>query len=105
VGKLPEQPGSFDTFMGLPIHILISHFAVVLIPISAMAVIAVALRTARRKKYAGPLAAANVAMLALTFVTVRAGLNLKLRYRASGDTETPKFNHQTLGNTLLWIMV
>lgn len=105
VGKTPEQPGLFDTFMGLPIHILISHFAVVLIPFSAMAVIAVSLRKAWREKYAGPLAAMNVAMLALTFVTVRAGLNLKVRYRASGDTDTPKFNHETLGQALLWIMV
>jgi fatty acid desaturase len=105
VPKTPEQPGLFDTFMGLPIHILVSHFTVVLVPFSAMAVIAVSLRKAWREKYAGPLAAMNVAMLALTFVTVRAGLNLKLRYRASGDTETPKFNHETLGQTLLWIMV
>jgi hypothetical protein len=105
VPKRPEQPGLFDTFMGLPIHILVSHFAVVLIPFSAMAVIAVSLRKAWREKYAGPLAAMNVAMLALTFITVRAGLNLKVRYRASGDTETPKFNHETLGQTLLWVMV
>jgi hypothetical protein len=105
VGKTVQHPGLFDTFMGLPIHILVSHFTVVLIPISAMATIAVALRKAWREKYAGALAAGNIAMLVLTFVTVRAGLNFKLRYRVSGDTDTPKFSHETFGKTLLWIMV
>lgn len=95
----------FDTFLGLPLHILVSHFVVVLIPLSAMATIAVCLRKAWREKYVMPLAIGNVAMLALTFATVRAGQDLKYRYRAFGDTQTPKFNHEKLGQTLLWIMV
>jgi len=94
----------FNTFMGLPIHILVSHFVVVLIPFSAIATIAIALRKPWREKYAVPLAAVNVAMLALTFVTMRAGEDLKDRYRGLGDTTTPKFDHESLGRTLLWIM-
>jgi uncharacterized membrane protein len=95
----------FDTFMGLPIHVLVSHFVVVLIPLTAVATIAVALRKAWREKYAAPLAAGNVAMLALTFVTMRAGEDLKDRYRGLGDAQTPKFDHEKLGQTLVWIMV
>ena len=91
--------------MGLPVHILVSHFVVVLIPLSAMATIAVALRKDWRDKYAAPLAAGNVAMLALTFVTMRAGQDLKDRYRGLGDVKTPKFSHEKLGMTLVWIMV
>lgn len=95
----------FDTFLDLPTHILVSHFVVVLIPLSALATIAVALRKAWREKYARPLAAGNVAMLALTFVTMRAGEDLRDRYRGLGDAQTPKFDHETLGRTLVWIMV
>lgn len=91
--------------MDLPVHVLVSHFVVVLIPLGALATIAVALRKPWREKYAGPLAAGNVAVLALTFVTTRAGEDLKDRYRGLGDTQTPKFDHETLGRTLLWIMV
>lgn len=95
----------FDTFMDLPIHILVSHFVVVLIPLTAMATIAVALRKPWREKYARQLAVGNVAMLALTFVTMRAGEDLRDRYRGLGSTTTPKFDHEALGRTLLWIMV
>jgi fatty acid desaturase len=95
----------FDTLTGLPGHILAAHFAAVLIPLSAIATIAVALRKPWREKYAGPLAVGNVAMLALTFFTIRAGEHLEGRYRMLGDARTPKFNHEALGRTLLWIMV
>jgi hypothetical protein len=95
----------FDTFMGLPTHILVLHFTVVLVPLSAFATIAVFLRTEWRKKYAGWLAILNVAMLAVTFVTVRAGWDFQHRFRILGDTETPGDNHENLGKALLWIMV
>jgi hypothetical protein len=95
----------FNTFMGLPVHILVSHFVVVLIPITAIATIVIAMRKPWREKFAVPLAVGNVAMLALTFVTMRAGEDLRDRYRGLGDTRTPKFDHEDLGRTLLWIMV
>jgi uncharacterized membrane protein len=95
----------FDTFMSLPTHVLVSHFVVVLIPLTAIATIAIALRKPWRDKYAAPLAIGNVVMLALTFVTMRAGEDLKDRYRALGDAQTPKFDHEKLGQTLVWIMV
>lgn len=93
-----------DTFMGLPSHILVSHFVVVLIPLTAVATIAVCVRKVWREKYVRPLAAVNVAMLALTFFTMRAGEDLKDRYRGLGDAQTPKFDHEKLGQTLVWIM-
>jgi hypothetical protein len=95
----------FDKFLGLPTHILVLHFTVVLVPIVALVTIAVFLRPTWRKRWAGWVAILDVAMLALTFVTVRAGWDLESRYRVEGDTETPGFNHETLGKALLWIMV
>ncbi|MGQ0843409.1 MAG: DUF2231 domain-containing protein [Sporichthyaceae bacterium] len=95
----------FDTFTGLPTHVLVSHFAVVLIPIGATATIAVALRKPWREKYAGRLALGNIGLLAIAFVTLRAGEDLMDRYRELGDAQTPKFDHESLGRTLVWIML
>jgi hypothetical protein len=95
----------FDKFLGLPTHILVLHFTVVLVPLVALVTIAVFLRATWRKRWVGWVAILDVAMLALTFVTVRAGWDLESRYRVEGDTDTPGFNHETLGKALLWIMV
>lgn len=94
----------FDTFTGLPMHILVSHFAVAFIPLGAIATIAVALRRPWREKYAGLLVLGNAALLAMAFVTLRAGEDLMDRYRELGDTNAPKFDHESLGRTLVWIM-
>jgi uncharacterized membrane protein len=95
----------FDTFTGLPLHILVIHFVVVLLPISAFATIGVFVRPTWRRKYGAWIAALNVMMLVLTFVTVRAGEDLKDRYRALGDTQTPKDHHEGLGKALLWVVL
>ena len=95
----------FDTFTGLPMHVLVIHFVVVLVPLSAMATIAVFLRPAWRERYAAPVAALNVAMLVLTFVTVEAGWDLQSRYRKLGDTQEPKDHHEGLGKALLIIVL
>jgi|GEM_PF-4197080 len=100
-----EEPGLFDTLTGLPVHVLVLHFTVVLVPISALITIAVFLRKRWHEQFAGRVALWNVAMLALTFVTVRAGVDLRARYRGLGDTQTPKHHHAAYGYTLLWIMV
>ncbi|HZE66568.1 MAG TPA: DUF2231 domain-containing protein [Sporichthyaceae bacterium] len=92
----------FDKFMGLPMHILILHFTVVLVPLVSIATIAVFLWPAWRQKFAGPVAIANVAMLALTFVTVRAGLKFKDRFQILGDKRTPGFDHERWGKDMLW---
>ena len=95
----------FDTFLGLPLHVLVLHFTVVLVPLSAMATIAVFLRRPWREAYAGRLAAANAAMLVLTFVTVRAGLALQDRYQSIGDSGVPRYDHEDLGKALLWVVL
>src|SRR4051812_31992980 len=71
----------FDTFLGLPLHVLVLHFTVVLVPISAIATTAVFLYRPWRAAYGARMVVGNLAMLALTFVTVRAGLDLQARYR------------------------
>ncbi|HVE26669.1 MAG TPA: hypothetical protein VNC22_14770, partial [Sporichthya sp.] len=67
----------FDSFLGLPLHVLVLHFTVVLVPLGAMATVAVMVRHDWRARFLPHVAAGNVALLALTFVTVRAGLALQ----------------------------
>ncbi len=96
----------FDKFMDLPLHILVLHFAVVLLPMSAMLTAAVFLRSEWRAKFAGLAAALNVGMLALTFVTVQAGEALKDKLNPKGSPNGPPSNdHEEFGRALLWIVL
>jgi hypothetical protein len=93
----------FDSFLGLPLHVLVLHFTVVLVPLGAMATVAVMVRHDWRARFLPHVAAGNVALLALTFVTVRAGLALQ------GDldptrTSVPTHDHEAYGKALLWIV-
>ncbi len=94
----------FDTFMSLPLHVLVLHFAVVLIPMGAAATVAVMLRPAWRDRLAMYVAAGNLALLVLTFVTVRAGYALQEKLDPTKQS-VPTNNHEQLAETLLWIMV
>jgi hypothetical protein len=96
----------FDTFLDLPLHVLVLHFAVVLLPLSATLTAAVFLRPTWRAKFAAPAAALNVGMLVLTFVTVRSGEALKDKLNPSGDPNGPPTgDHEEYAKVLLWIVV
>jgi hypothetical protein len=92
----------FDKFMGLPVHILILHATVVLIPLVGIVTIAALLHPTWRQKFAIPVAGLNVAMLALTWATVKSGEDFKHRFRVQGDTRTPEYDHERWGKDLLW---
>jgi hypothetical protein len=94
----------FDTVFGLPMHVLLVHATVVSLPAAALVSVAVVVRPAWRARFAAGVAALNVAMLALTFVTVRAGLTFFERLDRIGVAEVAK-RHRDLGNILLWIVV
>jgi hypothetical protein len=87
------------------VHVLVLHFTVVLVPITAVATTAVFLYGPWREAYGGRMVVANLVMLALTFVTVRAGLDLENRYRTIGNSAVPRNDHEALGRTLLWIVL
>lgn len=95
----------FDSFMGLPLHVLVLHFTVVLVPIGALAGAAVFLRPAWRSKYAAVAAGVNVALLVLTFVTVRAGYAFQARLNEVTGGSFPVNNHEQWGERLLWVVV
>jgi len=93
----------FDTVFGLPMHVLLVHATVVSLPAAALVSVAVAVRPAWRARFAAGVAVLNVAMLALTFVTVRAGLTFFDRLNL--DRFELAERHRDLGNILLWIVV
>lgn len=66
---LAESSGLFDTFGGLPLHPLVVHFAVVLLPLSALGLIVIVIRPAWAKTFgwlvmAGLLVGAGAAFVA-----------------------------------------
>jgi hypothetical protein len=93
----------FDTFTGLPMHILVLHFAVVLIPLAGLATIAVFLRPQWRAAYGAWVVGFNVLILALTFVTVRSGVAFKHKLNPLNKPKgLPTHHHKEWGQRALW---
>lgn len=95
----------FDTFLGLPLHVLLLHFTVVLIPLVATATAAVLVWRPWRRALGAPLVGVNAGLLVLTFVTVQSGQQLQNRFRRIGDNAVPRDDHETFGRALLWIVL
>ena len=95
----------FDTFMGLPLHVLVLHVTVVLIPLGAVAVAAVFCQPVWRQRYGRVMVGVSLGMLVLAFVTVQAGQELQNRFRRIGDTNVPRDDHEMFGRALLWIVL
>jgi hypothetical protein len=98
----------FDEILGLPIHALVVHASVILIPLAALVGVAF-LRPAWRMPLRWPLVAATALATALLWVTRQTGESLK---ESLGDqlTDTPVGEvvdrHQELGDRLwMWLLV
>jgi hypothetical protein len=84
-----------DTINGLPLHPLIVHAVVVLLPLSALGVIAVAIRPAWLSRYGKlVIAVATASVLAIPLAT-SSGERLAARVGEPGV-------HAELGDTLIW---
>lgn len=91
--------GVFDTIAGLPIHPLVVHAVVVLLPVACLATIAVAVRPAWRR-FAPALAVLNAAVLAGAFAAVQSGESLE--HRVEQFSEPAGLNdHAEWGGRLL----
>jgi len=98
----------FGSFDGLPIHILVNHAAVVLVPLAALIGIAF-LRPAWRMPLRWPLVAAAALSVVTVFVTRRSGEALKdslgdqLKDNAAGELVD---RHEELADRLwIWLLV
>ncbi len=69
----------FDTLLGLPIHPLVVHGVVVLLPLMALVTVLVAVRKSSRERLAWPVVAANLVVAGLAFVAKESGERLQRR--------------------------
>lgn len=93
-----------DTFRGLPVHVLVVHLTVVLLPLMSLVTVAVALRPRWRSSGALWVAVANGALVGLTWATVESGK--LLQGRLSGLTGGPVAQeHGERGELMLWFAI
>ncbi len=86
----------FDTINGIPLHPLVVHGVVVLLPLAVLGTIAIAVRPAWRRTY-GPLVAGLTAIgTVLVVVAIQAGEEFEKGLQI--DVE----RHQELGEGLFW---
>jgi hypothetical protein len=90
-----------STVNGLPAHILLNHFIVVLGPLTALLAILCALWPAARRRLIWLVLLLAVVTLVLTPVTANAGAWLSGRVGSPSPVLT---NHESLGNTLVYIV-
>jgi Ca2+/Na+ antiporter len=87
----------FDTVLGLPVHALVIHGVVVLLPLMAMITAAVAVVPRWRGPAAWPVAVIDAGMVAMTFVARQSGEALQTRL---GDRIAQA--HAALGRNLIF---
>jgi len=89
----------FDTIAGLPVHPLVIHFVVVIVPLAAVGLIVAVVNRAFRRRFASALVGLLVVSVPLAFVAKESGESLAERV---GITE----RHQSLGDIFpLWVTV
>ena len=92
----------FDTVTGLPVHVLVTHAVVVLLPLGALGVVALAAVPRWRRPY-GPLVLATLTVgLVLTPVATESGQRLEQRVNASGVVARQIREHTELGDLVVW---
>lgn len=87
----------FDRILGLPVHVLVIHAVVVLLPLMAVLTVVVAVRGRLRERYCWWVLAGNVVVAGLTLVAKQSGEALQ----ASLGGQVAK-DHAALGNLLPW---
>lgn len=85
----------FDTILGLPVHPLIVHGVVVLLPLMALVTVVVALRQPWREKLAWPVVVLNALVLGMTIAAKQSGEALEQRLVGVDVSE-----HSSWGNRL-----
>jgi uncharacterized membrane protein len=89
----------FDLIAGLPVHPLVIHFVVVIVPLAALGLIVAVINNAFRQRFGFALVLLLVVSVPLSFVAKESGQSLAQRV---GITE----RHQSLGDIFpLWVSV
>ena len=92
----------FDTFRGLPVHALVVHAVVVLVPLGALGVIAIAVVPKWRQRFGVAVLAILTAGLVAVPVATRSGQDLFDRVNASGVVLKQIRHHEDMGKLVIW---
>jgi hypothetical protein len=92
----------FDTILGLPLHALVVHAVVVLVPLSAVGLIAVAVRPAWRHAYLPVVALLATAGLAMVPVATMSGHKLEERIHVGGVIAQRLADHERMGRLVIY---
>lgn len=90
----------FDTFQGLPLHPLVLHATVVLLPLMCVLTVLVAVRPVLRAKYAWWVFGIDTLLVGLVYVTIKSGEYFERALNASANPLVVR--HQHLGHQLIW---
>lgn len=88
----------FDLVNGIPVHPLVVHAIVVLLPLAVLGTIAIAVRPGWRLKYGHLVVAAAAVATVLTPVATSSGEELEKRVGDPGE-------HAELGDQLIWFAI
>jgi hypothetical protein len=88
----------FDEIFGLPVHALVIHASVVLLPLSALCVILLAVIPAWRSRYGIPVLALSTAAVLSVPVAQQSGKWLRDQLNYPPET----FRHGILGDDVIW---
>jgi hypothetical protein len=94
----------FDTVFGLPVHPLVVHAVVVLVPLSALGVIVAALNPVLRDRYGVLVFLVATAGLVAVPVATRSGIALEERLFGSA-IPAAVYDHQRIGSDVLWFVL
>jgi hypothetical protein len=98
-----------ETIYGLPFHVLINHAAVVIVPLAALAVIAIAVVPRWRERYGLLVAGLAVIASITTFITVLSGEDFEESLTENGQlggvVAEKVEQHEAFGNTLRWFVL
>jgi hypothetical protein len=88
----------FDTFRGLPLHVLVLHLTVVAVPVMAVVTAALPWRASWRRRFAWPVVVLDALVLGLVWVTRQSGLELEHRLPLNPQIQ----HHADLGLKMWW---
>jgi hypothetical protein len=92
----------FDTFRGLPVHALVVHAVVVLVPLGALGVVAMAVYPPWRKRFGSVVLGILTVGLVSVPIATRSGHALKSRIHVSGVIAKQVQHHQNMGKLVIY---
>jgi Predicted membrane protein (DUF2231) len=97
--KTEEDVFGVDSISGVPLHPLVVHAAVVLIPLAALALIALGWKQEWRRHYALPIALLAIAGAVAALIASATGENLESTIRQAAGTRVRFGDHPEQGDT------